>query len=383
MTTTDTQSILHRKMSVGRGETPTGVRSILRALRLALARSAADTMDLAVSVIGATQSRATYDALGKHLDDDHLLILLDGPDGATGAVGLDRQALAALIQHQTMGQVTGLAPADRPFTGTDAAMAALLIDATLKRAADLADLPVDQACLAGFCFGARAGDARSVILALEGDAFRVFDLTLDFAGGVAQGVLRLILPDMPAKPAGIDADDPASRGDMKLAVGAVRAELSAVICRVKVPLSELTDLVPGDTLPLTGEHLAQTELVSIVGDTVATGRLGQIGGARAIRVNETYPLVQTQMAISDDSFAETVRPQTASVAAEVSVDGAPAPHVESPAPIAGLPAVVEDDADTRFLALSPEEAAAEISELAGLSLSDNDPQDQTDTADRP
>ena len=62
------------------------------------------------------------------------MVLLDGPCGARGAVRIDTALLAALIEMQTTGRVTGRAFGGRAVTRTDAAIAAPLIDAALAGA---------------------------------------------------------------------------------------------------------------------------------------------------------------------------------------------------------------------------------------------------------
>lgn len=360
---------MQRKMAAGRESTPTGARSALRALRLAMARSAADVFDLPLSVIGATQNRCGQDRLGQHLGDDQLLMLLDGPDGLVGAASLDKDCIAVLIQQQTMGLVTGVSPSERAFTGTDAALAAPLIDATLKRAVDLVDLPADQRCLHGFQFGARADDLRSLMLALDADKYRIFALTLDFASGKQQGEMLLVLPEVP-EPVIEREENPTEPAGPRMdqTIGTVRADLTAVICRLQIPLAELATMAPGDVLPLVREQLSQTDLISINGSRVASGRLGQIGGLRAIRVNETQPEAPSALAGGELEFAVRIAPPLPDPDEMVTIEETALPDSETATSTPEPPGLVKSDDEVAFGAMTPEQAAAEISELAGLSL---------------
>jgi flagellar motor switch protein FliM len=378
-------SALKHKLKATQDPAPRGARGVLRALRLALARAAADAFGLALAVIGATQARAAQDRLGKFLNDERMLVLLDGPGGQLGAIGLDRACLGALIQQQTMGKVSGAAPSERAFTGTDAAMAAPLIDAMLEHAAELADLPEDRRCLRGYRYGARAEDLRRLLLALDRDRYRVFDLTVEFCGGAQQGAVCLVLPELPEETAQA-REDAAADPRLKRALGWARADLTAVICRLRVPLSDLAAMVPGDVLPLTRHRLNETDLIGITGERIATGRLGQIGGSRAIRLNETEAGPPAGVPDLDANREPAVDPGNGPAGAEgFSARVTPMPPdlpgsqvaeerivAETPgaAGRVALPAVVEAEAEAKFLALSPEAAAAEISELAGLSLQD-------------
>lgn len=367
---------LQRKMAASGNGASGGARSALRALRLGLARAADDVFDLAVTVIGATQARSGIDGLGRHLGEDRLLVLLDGPDRQIGVLSMDRDCLTALIQQQTIGKVTAAAAQDRPFTTTDAALTAPLIDAMIDKAAALTDLPADKLCLAGYRFGARAEDVRSLMLVLDAERFRLFDLTLEFSGGVRQGSLTLILPEPAARAAEDEARGKTRGPTLERAIGAVRADLTAVICRFRLPLSELAAMEPGDILPVMRERLSETSLVTITGQQIASGRLGQIGGLRAVRVNETTPQVETKGKPGEDGFEAPQVPQRRVLPTPKPVDRvhvqdapkpAPSPEPEQAPPSAPeLPDALDDETDDPFDNMTPEEAAAEISALAGL-----------------
>lgn len=384
MTSTETTSVLERKLAAGRDGAQSGGRSVLGALRLAMARTAAKLCDLPLAVIGARQARCVHEDLGRFLADERMLVLLEGPEGQAGAVCLDTNFVTALIQQQTMGKVSTLTGVARPFTGTDAALAEPLIEAMLTRAAGLAEQPPDQRCLQGYRFGARVEDARSLLLVLEAERFRVFDLTIDIAGGVGQGAVCLVLPDMPEDPQAANASGgkQQSKGPhLDQAFGSIRADLTAMICRIRLPLSELAAMRPDDVIPLVRERLKETELISIDGQCVAVGRLGQVNGLRALRLNETPQQAGQQLPGGDDHFATRIGPPEPELSDPSIVNGTLAPHIpDSAGSAAGSPMVIdqgeaarklqEEEADALMQNMSVEEAAAEISQLAGLSLED-------------
>jgi len=388
MTSTETTSALERKLAAGRDGAHPGGRSVLGALRLAMARTAAKLCDLPLAVIGAKQVRCVHEDVGKFLADNHnrLLVLLEGPEGQAGAVCLDANFVTALIQQQTMGQVSNLTGGGRAFTGTDAALAEPLIEAMLTRAADLAEQPPDRRCLQGYRFGARVEDVRSLMLLLEAARFRVFDLTIDIAAGKGQGAVCLVLPDLPEDPQETDAKSGKkhSKGPhLDQAFGSIRADLTAMICRIRLPLSELAEMQPNDVIPLVRERLKDTELISIDGQCVAVGRLGQVNGLRALRLNETPSQARPQLPGGDNQFADHVSPSESDNSAPVIVDGTLAPQIsEKVTPTAGPLTVIDDDelakgvqdeeTDSFMQNMSVEEAAAEISQLAGLSLKDDE-----------
>jgi flagellar motor switch protein FliM len=306
--------------------------------------------------------------LAQHLPDGELLILLDEPEGLTGALAMDRALMVALIQQQTMGQVLAATPDERPFTATDAAMVAPLVDATLKRAAKLAEIPLDAQCLTGFRFGARVEDRRAALLTLDSEAYRVFDLTLELDGGPLQGELCLMLPE-PELPAMSGEEDPAAMNAPNLgqAIGTARAELTAVLSRIRIPLAELSEMRPGELLPLVQERLDRVELVSISGDKVAIARLGQAGGLRALRLNESrLPLLKTR-----NEFATGVGAKSPVLDDPMTVEG----HLidsEEPEYDAFADQDVESIDDDSLAELNPQEAVEEITALAGLESEQSD-----------
>lgn len=363
MTTEQSGSAVQRKLAVASSGSQTGERTALRALRLGFARAAAAVCDLPLAIIGATQRRAGSDDVVDYIRKDWLLLLLDGPDGRIGALLFDPDCIAALIQHQTMGAVSGGTTADRAFTETDAAMVAPLVDAALQKASELVQVATDALCLSGYSFGARSEDARSLALTLEADHYRVFELSLDFTGGIAQGTACLILPE-PPEPKVVKTNRNSGPG-MDKAVGVASADLTAVICRVQVTLAELSVLSPGDVLPLTQGRFDKTEVLAISGQRVTTGQLGQAGGFRAIRLAGYMP----QLMATPDEFDTSISlPSPAVKQDSMILDGTVLSEVEVDGGGGGLQAMTDDDSESLFAGLSAEEAALEISELAGLPL---------------
>lgn len=354
---TATNTVLQRKLANARGDSGGSGRSALWALRRALAKAADEVADLSLAVIGATQSRVTRDALADMVGADVLPLLLDGPEGARGALWLDRPAVGALVEQQTTGRISGSVAQDRSFTATDAALVAPLVDAALSQAGDLVETAADQDALRGFRFGARAEDAAALVLAVEAERLRLYELTLDFDRGAAQGRMVLVLPEPGTRPTTAAEAPPQRRTLSTRACDSLRAELSATICRMRLPLSALAALEPGDLLELKDERLEETELLTISGLCAATGQLGQAGGFRAVRLSVWTP----QKAAPKPAPAFTV--------------AKPPPRRAGPEETAdedALPPVLADVDEFRIDNMPSEQAAQEISQLAGLPM-DNDP----------
>ena len=376
--TEDDLSTLQRKLARGRDQAQTQDRSVLRALRLSLARASRDMMELGLTAIGVTQLAVMYEEIAGQLDKSHLLISLDGADGMLAAATLDLPLVAAIIQQQTMGTVSPVEPADRAYTETDAALVAPLIEAVLRRACDMAHHRADKACLDGYGFGARFDSPRNLALAMEAEQFRVFELIVDIAAGTHQGTVRLILPERPLPPSDEEraSQDTDSGDTLGSAVMAVPAQLRAVLCRLQVPVSALSHMQPDDLLPLPPLRLDKTELFTVDGQVLTSGRLGQSEGFRAVRLNETG---QPRTSLTGEIEGLMIqRPEITSGLAEQAPEMSPnigAPEILDHAAeevASARTASGGSDSLASLADMSPDEAAAEISQLAGLTEADRE-----------
>ncbi|CUH42077.1 hypothetical protein [Ruegeria atlantica] len=131
-----TQSVstaLARKLLAGQEEQGEKPRSVLRALRLAFARTAGDRFQLPLSVIGARQSLKAQDTLAEVVDADWMLLRLGNADGMSAAICVDMGVVSAIVQVHTIGEVMPNPPTAREYTDTDAAMVAPLVEDALTR----------------------------------------------------------------------------------------------------------------------------------------------------------------------------------------------------------------------------------------------------------
>ncbi|WP_120633355.1 FliM/FliN family flagellar motor C-terminal domain-containing protein [Ruegeria sp. EL01] len=359
---------LARKLSVGQDDLSDRPRSVLRALRLGVARAAGDRLNLPLAVIGVRQSNRPQNEAIETLGEDWLLLLFSGPEGVAAAC-LDPSCVSAIVQTQTMGEVMADPPSARAFTDTDAAMAAPLIEEALMRAATLVEAAADQDSLTGYDYRSRSADLRNLSLALVEDTYRAFELTVDLAGGVRQGQITVLLPDHPFLPEEADASHVESGPNLEHSAGVVRAELNAVLCRMALPLANLSGLKVGDVVPLTGSRLDRTEILSIDRKRAAVGRLGQCGGLRAIRVNEHAPLP----ALADTEAAEFVASKTRAPQQDIQDASDLVPDtldvtsykVETPDP---------EPLESELDFANSDQIAAEISQLAGLAGAEDGPE---------
>lgn len=297
MSEKESSTVIHRKARQGRADFDARAMSPARALRLAVEASGDRLFGLALVVRAVEQRRLVAAALGGEADTAGLIVLLDGPDGVRGAALFDPPLVQALIEVQTTGRIRTGPPPARAFTATDAAMTAPLIDAMMRRFADLltgagpgaegdGDTRTGPDHWSGvFRFGDRVADARALALALGDEDLDLFRLTIDFDSGAPAGALALILPPragLPPYPGGT-----AGAGDdfdlAAVALG-VPVTLDAVLVRITMPLSEVCALKPGTILPVSAAAIGRSELVAPGGHVAARARLGQMNGFRALRL---------------------------------------------------------------------------------------------------
>ena len=299
------QGVLARKLAA----TKEGVGALsssltLKALRRSVARAAADLCDLPITVLAARQANRVPEDLAQSLSDTDLLVVLDCPHGRMGAASMDAATVTALIQQQTMGAVIGKPPDARNYTQTDAAMTAEFLERTFAKAVSMLEGQADQAFFSGYRFGARVENVRSLVLGMEADDYRVIELNLDLSCGAMQGVMKLILPEPTADELQDNQCGSGQGPSLGANMGAIRAELSAVLCKMRVPLNEFANLKVGDTLQLDQAYLYETDLLSIGGRSIAQGRLGQMNGSRAVRLNQSGTRMAGDADNGDAAFSD-------------------------------------------------------------------------------
>lgn len=341
-------SVLRRKIGGPRADKGDDDKPALRALRLATARASRKVMNLRLDVIGGSHAVHPAETLGDGIEDVGLLLQLQRDGAVSGAAILSPSLVNAVVQQQTYGALFSSEDGDRTYTDTDAALCAPICEEILSKAAELADREPDRHALGGHVYGTRVRELQSLLVALEGDRFRVFDLTVEIEAGMAQGRLTIVAPvwEPPAMP----VDQPVSGRGLTLGDAAMHApvRLNAVMCRIPLMSRDLMALSKGDCLPLPAYRLDRTELLTMSGKPVAAGRLGRVDGLRAVRVNETTA--------PDSEFAS---------APDVASPGLSTPHAAED---------VGEEEDFELDQMDQDEAIKQISQLAGLE------QDALDTA---
>ncbi len=278
-------SVLRRKASEGRDGHRARAMTLEKALRLSCAKAADHVMDLAVNTKLSMQNMAIQEELVSHLNDENLLILLEGPEGVLGGASVDCQILGGFVEQQTIGQVTARAAETRRPTRVDAALVAPFLDDMFTRlGAYLSDEGQEWLWAANYRFGAMVEDRRQLALAMGAPDYHIIGLTLDIGMGAKSGEMRLILPDRPKPSLAQDNADQVS-ANLQNAFKKAPARLDVSLARIGMPYASLQGLKVGDMIPIPAEALHSTVIEGAAGGQVARVSLGQMNGMRAVRLN--------------------------------------------------------------------------------------------------
>lgn len=295
-----TQGVLGLKARVAQRAFEARGMSAGKALRRALSRSADVLWDLALVAQSVDIDVLDQDGVVDALTAGDLLVVLDGPDSVLGLATIDREVLTALVEVQTIQQVTQVPVDDRPLTATDAAMAAPFMDDVLKRfAANLEDNPL-RAGLEGFRFGAMIEDKRAAANLLNAPAYQGFRTSVDLALGRRKGRIGFFLPQQTAASSQPAQSEP---GRYEQAMKFLPVAIEATLARIALPLGTVESLKPGDLLPLSPSVIDNVELRAGRSPVVAKGRIGQMNGMRAVRLN--WPQIPANKDLTKTEESET------------------------------------------------------------------------------
>lgn len=286
-----------------------------KAWPLALARAAQDRAALMLDCGPVKAQRLSLTELLDLTPDRALIALLDGPKEAQGVLMMAPEVLASVIEAQTLGRVLSSPVAPRKPTRTDAAMVADLIDAALQDLEQALLAEEDLVWTDGFRYASFLDEPRPLALMLEDTAWKVLRCSCDL-GGARRGDLVLALPAeghgrRPHRAAVPPPPDPAAADpftqDLAQQVLGAEAELTAVLGRLRLPLSAALGLAVGDVLPLGPSQVDAVELVGKDGRPVAVGKLGQCRGQRAIRLADPGPA--TALRVMTEPLARPAVPE--------------------------------------------------------------------------
>lgn len=257
------------------------------ALRRALGQAARELAGLQLTVGRPVQTRQSLAELLEQMEATSLLAIVEGPGEALGLVVLDPGLTAALVEMQTTGMLAAHpAAAGRRPTRVDAAMCAPVIDAMLGGAEGALSMAADPAARdwsRGYRYASFLDTPAALVLLLEDVTYSVLSAGVTMGEGDRAGRVMVCLPTR--RPESADPPPASGRaGAMERVVMAAPARLRAVLHRRPTGLGQLAALRPGMVLTLPRAALEAVALESADGRRMATARLGQSRGFRALRL---------------------------------------------------------------------------------------------------
>lgn len=329
MTGADQSSLLRRKMG-GAGRDAgarTGVPGEIAVMR-ACARAAYTAAGLKVEM--RETSVDTLDGiapLAGRLATAMLVVPFTAPDGVEGYVALSQEFAQSLIEKATTGRLSKLPLEPRRASSIDLLLCRDFLLRFLENWREIASGSPDADWLDGYAPRDTAVDVDLMVLNSRDIAYRAFTVKLRF-DDTRDAVIEAAFPAERRARAEVQACPPPEGRDdwgalWRDAVLDSQAELDAVLHRLTLPLRDVRGWSPGDLVELPASALGTVMLGRRGGAVVATARLGQARGSRALRLNALTRLAGGAAPLQGDAAPPTT-----------GQDGPPAPGFEERAPIA-------------------------------------------------
>ncbi len=285
MTEQTEHSTLQRKAGTGRAPSDGAGMTAAKAFRLAVSKAAEVELGLAVRAQTIKEEHVTQAQILDMLDGEALMLMLEGPHDARGVAVLDIQAVSALIEVQTLGNVLATEAVARRPTRIDSAMCEALVDRVLKEfEGHLADTSAADWAM-GFRFFKQTPSLRLLGLALVDVPYRLFHLPLDLADGAKHGMLQIVMPAQGMRQPDSAGDDSGWTQAMKHVVGDSHVGITGVLHRLQKTVSEVQAMAVGDLLNVPQSAITSVTMEGSDGCVVGHARLGQQNGFRALRVS--------------------------------------------------------------------------------------------------
>ncbi len=215
-----------------------------------------------------------------------LAVLLDSGAGP-GVLLLDPGPLVAMIEQTTTGRLGKRAPRARTPSATDAALIADTFDRIFSTHEAMVNELKLTGAVTGFCYAAPLAKPRDIVLALPDETHDHWSSRITFPDDEHRGgAMHLILPTEAAAAAalseGASTPDWAVRFEGRIMPSEVTLE--AELGRTTLTFADLRALRVGDCVNLPRGQVGKIRLLGPGGVCIATGRLGQSAGRKAVRL---------------------------------------------------------------------------------------------------
>ncbi|MGI9388956.1 MAG: FliM/FliN family flagellar motor switch protein [Boseongicola sp.] len=277
------ETLLRQHVAPPRPVMATGAGAIENLLAVALPRSADRLLDMQVDIQSVSFGMLDQTGVVASLTENDLICRISGVGLGFGLIVADTRFLSALIEVQTLGKVTSALPSERLPTNTDVTFVSDILDQWLK---DIAHPATEQGLAedllpTGYARDAGRLDLRAVELALDPCQYRSLTIAVEFGEEAKLGKLSIYTPIVAACE---DEELHATLGrQLRPYLLDAPVEMTAVLARESLSLEKIAELSEGDVFPLPEAQLQSVRLEVEDRKLIATARLGQAGGKRAVR----------------------------------------------------------------------------------------------------
>jgi flagellar motor switch protein FliM len=258
--------------------------SPMRQMRRALGRAADKAVGLSASVLGIAEDNLDAESMIETGPEGWIVLGLRGAGtaGLTGLFLIDPSLRSALVEMQTMGNLLPATDQERAVTGTDAVMCVPFADQLMKQLAE-----------AGFCAGelepasydmGPIENLRTAGLVMTPGQYRTWRITVQLGGGDRQGEIMIAMRSEVAASLEVGSSAQDWSTNLRRVLEDAPAEMAAVLTKMTLPISKIEEFEVGQVVQLAGTTVGSVTLVGPDGKAVATARLGQVAGKRAVRI---------------------------------------------------------------------------------------------------
>lgn len=294
MSVPDQSALLRRKMETAApaksgGSAPlspetAGLRAMARAGFIAAGLKIADPSVETVELDGIA---ALADLMGEAV----LLIPCTAPDGAEGFVALSHGGMTGLVEKTTTGRIAPTAPDPRSASSIDHLLCRGFVERFFEAWSELLSGTAHEAWVGGYAPSEMMIQPDVMSVSAPDVAYKAFVVQASF-DGARDATIWVALPRTRPRPQQHVEPGEGERSvgewakDWREAVLESPAELDAVLCKLELSLDEVRRWAPGDRVSVPLSALSTVSLGRRNGPAVATARLGQARGVRALRLNE-------------------------------------------------------------------------------------------------
>jgi flagellar motor switch protein FliM len=290
------KTVLRRKLGPRADAAPLeagGARHLSRGLARAISR----IPGLVGSCPDPARRTASVPELLDLIDGEAFVALIADGRGDLGLAIFDPVATAALVEALTIGRLARTPPPGRRATQTDAQLLSEVIDTALAEYDGQAG--AESGHRAGFRFQRFPADYRLLDLLLEAPRFELILQPVALLGEEVRrdGQFLLALPQAGAAAEACAAPQTGRRAPisgradawsraLEAQVMAAPAQLTAVLGRMTMPLSDVMALGVGSRVLLPLSNLEEVAVEALDGQVLGQGRLGQFRAMRAVRLTD-------------------------------------------------------------------------------------------------